>query len=747
MARPGNVGFVSQSGALCTAVLDWSLRENVGFSTFISIGSMVDVGWGDLIDYLGSDSRTRSIVIYMESIGNARAFLSAAREVALQKPIIVIKAGRTQAAAKAAASHTGALTGTDEVLDAAFRRCGVLRVDDIAELFYMAEVLSKQPRPHGPRLTILTNAGGPGVLATDSLIGNGGQLADLTDETMAALDGLLPPHWSHANPIDVLGDASPERYAKAVEIAAKDPNADGLLVVLTPQAMTDPTRTAEAMKPFAKIPNKPVLASWMGGPEVAAGETILNRAEVPTFPYPDTAARVFTYMWRYSSNLKALYETPMLPAGLEQHREEARVRAEGILQGVRRGGRTLLTEIESKALLAAYDIPTVETHLAATPDQAVSIAATLGYPVVLKLHSETITHKTDVGGVQLNLADEAEVRRAWQAIEATVAERAGAGHFLGVTVQPMVTLDGHEIILGSSLDPQFGPVLLFGSGGQLVEVYRDSALALPPLNTTLARRMMERTKVLTVLKGVRGRAPVDLEELEQLLVRFSHMLTEQRWIKEIDINPLLASPERLVALDARVVVHGPDVEEKDIPRLAIRPYPTKYVRPFKLRNGSTVIIRPIQPEDEPLMVEFHETLSDRSVYFRYFHLIKLGMRVSHERLTRICFIDYDRDMALVAESRDASGQPHIVGVGRLTRQRGTGSGEFAILVSDTLQGQGLGTELLRRVVQVGRDMGLERITADILPENRDMQVVSEKVGFKCHYDVDAGTVEAEIILQ
>jgi acetyltransferase len=746
MARPGNVGFLSQSGALCTAVLDWSFRENVGFSAFVSIGSMVDVGWGDLIDYLGSDARTRSIVIYMESVGNARAFLSAAREVALQKPIIVIKAGRTQAAAKAAASHTGALTGSDEVLDAAFRRCGVLRVDDIAELFYVAEVLSKQPRPHGPRLTILTNAGGPGVLATDSLIGHGGQLADLSDDTMAKLDELLPAHWSHANPIDVLGDASPERYAKALEIAAKDPNADGLLVVLTPQAMTDPTRTAEAMKPFAKIPNKPVLASWMGGPEVAAGETILNRAEVPTFAYPDTAARVFTYMWRYSSNLKALYETPMLPAGIEAHREQARQRAEAILQQARRAGRTLLTEIESKALLAAYDIPTVETHLATSPDQAVAVAGTLGYPVVLKLHSETLTHKTDVGGVQLNLTGEAAVRGAWDAIQTTVAERAGDGHFLGVTVQPMIALGGQELILGSSLDPQFGPVLLFGSGGQLVEVYRDRALGLPPLNTTLARRMMEQTRVLTVLKGVRGRPPVDLDALEQLLVRFSQMVAEQRWIQEIDINPLLASPERLVALDARVVVHNADTQQRDIPPLAIRPYPTQYVRPFTLRNGSTVTIRPIQPEDEPLMVDFHETLSDRSVYFRYFHLIKLGMRVSHERLTRICFIDYDRDMALVAEARDAAGQPHIVGVGRLTKQRGTGSGEFAILVSDKLQGQGLGTELLRRVVQVGRDMGLERITADILPENRDMQVVSEKVGFTCHFDSDSGVVQAEINL-
>jgi acetyltransferase len=747
MARPGSVGFISQSGALCTAVLDWSFKENVGFSSFVSIGSMVDVGWGDLIDYLGSDSRTRSIVIYMESIGDARVFLSAAREVALQKPIILIKAGRTQAAAKAAASHTGAMTGSDDVLDAAFRRCGVLRVDSIAELFYMAEVLAKQPRPHGPRLTILTNAGGPGVLACDSLIGNGGHLTELSDETMARLNALLPAAWSHNNPIDVLGDASPERYAKAVEIAQKDPNADGLLVILTPQAMTDPTQTAEAVRQqLTKTPEKPMLASWMGGPEVAAGETILSRADVPTFPYPDTAARMFTHMWRYSSNVKALYETPILPAGIDAHRDDARRHAEGILQKVRHAGRTILTEIESKELLAAYDIPTVETRAALSEDEAVWTADAMGYPVVLKLYSETITHKTDVGGVQLNLRDGDAVRRAFRAIEQSVLQKAGEGHFLGVAVQPMVKLDGYEIILGSSLDPQVGPVLLFGSGGQLVEVYRDRALGLPPLNTTLARRLMEQTRVLTALKGVRGRKGVDLEALEQLLVRFSHLVAEQPWIKEIDINPLLASPERLVALDARVVVHGLEMRETELPRLAIRPYPTQYIGEFTLKNGARVTIRPIRPEDEPMMVHFHETLSDRSVYFRYFHIIKLGMRVSHERLTRICFIDYDRDMALVVEGHGADGRPCILAVGRLTRQRGTDDGEFAILVSDSLQGHGLGTELLRRIVQVGRDVELARITADILPENRDMQRVAEKVGFTCRLDAEGGVVKAELTL-
>ncbi len=745
MARPGQVAFLSQSGALCTAVLDWSLEENVGFSHFVSIGSMADVGWGDLIDYLGDDPHTRSIVIYMESVGDARRFLSSAREVALTKPIIVIKAGRTEAAAKAAASHTGALTGSDDVLDAAFRRCGVLRVNTIAELFYMAEVLAKQPRPKGPRLTILTNAGGPGVLACDALIASGGELTPLSPETLAAFDALLPPHWSRNNPVDVLGDADPERYAKALEIAAKDPASDGMLVILTPQAMTDPTRTAEALRPHAALEGKPVLASWMGGAEVAAGIAILNRANVPTFPYPDTAARVFTYMWKYTYNLRALYETPSLAVSPEAGTARERVRA--AVEAARASGRTLLTEDESKDVLAAYGIPTVETRAAATEDEAVAVAEAIGYPVAVKLRSQTITHKTDVGGVCLNLEDADAVRGAFQAIRAAVAARAGEGHFGGVTVQPMVRTDGYELIVGSSVDPQFGPVLLFGSGGRLVEVYRDRALGLPPLTTTLARRLMEQTRIYTALKGVRGRRAVDLDGLERLLVRFSQLVVEQPWIKEVDINPLLASADGLFALDARVVLHGPDVREADVPRAAIRPYPLQYVGRWRTRRGVDVLFRPIRPEDEPLMVKFHESLSERSIYLRYFRLLKLSQRIAHERLTRVCYIDYDREMALVVEHIDpATEERRILAVGRLTRLHGTDVGEFALLVSDEYQGQGIGTELLRRLVAVGRDERLARITGDILPENTDMVAVCRRVGFHCEYSEAEGVVKAELRL-
>jgi acetyltransferase len=747
MARRGTVGFLSQSGALCTAILDWSLRVNVGFSAFVSIGSMLDVGWGDLIDYLADDPETKCIVIYMESIGDARAFLSAAREVALTKPIIVIKAGRTEAAAKAAASHTGSMAGSDEVLDAAFRRVGVLRVSSISQVFDMADVLAKQPRPSGPHLAIVTNAGGPGVLATDALIEAGGELARPTKTTLKILDAFLPSAWSQANPIDILGDADATRYARTLEVAASDVCTDGLLVILTPQAMSDPTATAEQLAKYAHIPGKPVLASWMGGESVRPGEELLDRAGIPTFAYPDTAARMFTLMWRSHDNLQALYETPNLPAGGEDAPRSREV-AGSIVEAARVEGRTVLTEFESKHILAAYGIPTVATRVAATEAEAVDAAGVIGYPVVLKLHSRTITHKTDVGGVQLNLADAEAVRTAFRSIEESVRERAGPGHFDGVSVQPMARIGGYELIVGSSLDPQFGPVLLFGTGGRLVEVFRDRALALPPLNTTLARRMMEQTRILAALKGVRGRPPVDLAALDQLLVRFSDLVVEQRWIKEIDINPLLASPERLLALDARVIVHGPQVRESELPRPAIRPYPTHQVASWTARDGTTLRLRPIRPEDEPLLVAFHRTLSERTVALRYFHAMKLSARVAHERLTRICFVDYDREMVLVAERNGTAAGVgrEILGVGRLSKIRATGDAEFALLISDQFQRRGLGSALLERLIGIARDEGIRRIIGSILPENLGMRRVCEKLGFRLSHDVEDGVVKAEMVL-
>jgi RimJ/RimL family protein N-acetyltransferase len=516
----------------------------------------------------------------------------------------------------------------------------------------MADTLGKQPRPRGRRLTVLTNAGGPGVLAADALVSGKGELATLSPWSVAQLDAFLPPQWSHANPIDILGDADPERYAKAMVVAGDEKESDGLLVILTPQAMTEPTSTAERLKPYAQAHfDKPVLASWMGGAEMAAGRRILGDAGIPAFDYPDAAARIFNYMWKYTYNLRGLYETPTLA----EEAAGAHERAGEIVQAARAAGRTLLTELEAKAVLEAYGIPTIETH---------------------------------------------------------------AG--------------GYELIIGSSIDPQFGPVLLFGAGGVLAEAFQDRSLALPPLNTTLALRLMEQTKIFSVLAGARGRHAVDVAGLEKLLVRFSQLVVEQRAIREIEI-PLLASPERLIALDARIVLHGSEVLDEDLPASAILPYPTQYIGTIVLRSGEVVSVRPIRPEDEPKMVRFHQTLSESSVYDRFAGFMKLDTRVAHERLARICFLDYDRQMALVAErTPPGSGSPELVAVARLVRLPGTRAAEFALLVSDSMQGQGLGHALLARLFDVGRDWGLQRIVAEILPGNVRMRRICASLGFTFH---------------
>lgn len=738
MAKPGNIAFISQSGAMCTAILDWSLQNNVGFSSFVSVGSMLDVNWGDLLLYLGNDPYTKSIIIYMESIGNARTFLSAAREVALSKPIIVIKAGRTDAAAQAAASHTGTLTGSDDVLHAAFKRCGVMRVDSISDLFDMADILAKQPRPKGNRLSIITNAGGPGVLATDALTSHGGELAKLSESSLAELDAVLPEHWSHSNPIDILGDAQPETYKKTLEIVSADPNSDGLLVILSPQSMTDPTKTADYLKHYAKKTGKPILASWMGGLNVAAGKMALSQSGIPVFEYPDTAARLFNYLWKYNRRLSSLYETPRFALDTDQTTAEKQ-HVSTLIDQAMGEKRSLMTEYEAKQILAAYSIPTVQTWIAQTEVEAIQLAEHIGYPVVLKLNSNTVTHKTDVGGVKLNLRDEDAVRYAYRQIKGAVPP----ADFEGVSVQQMIANNGYEVILGSSIDPQFGPILLFGTGGTMVEVYKDHALGLPPLNTTQARRMMESTKIYQAFKGIRGRAPIDFEALEQLLVRFSQLVIEQPRIKEIDINPLIVSEDRLLVLDARIVLHPADVPNSALPHPAIRPYPTQYVQQWVAHNALPLTIRPIMPEDEPLVATFHERISQESVYMRYFQALNLSQRVRHERLIRICHVDYAREMALVMEA-EKDGQPELVAIGRLSALNDGESAEFSMLIQDNMQRTGIGTKMLQELVRIAKLEGFKRVVADILPDNKGMQRVCEKLGFTLQLNTYDQVVKATI---
>jgi len=743
MVLPGNLAFISQSGAMCTAVLDWSLQEKVGFSAFISIGSMADVNWGTLIDYLGSDPNTESLLLYMETVGDARSFMTAAREVALEKPIIIIKAGRSQAAAKAAASHTGSLAGSDEVFNAALERIGVLRVNTIRELFNMASVLAKQPLPKGPRLTIVTNAGGPAVLATDAVIANHSELTALSRGTLDALDEALPSAWSHSNPIDILGDADAERYAKAVDIVMKDPLSDGLLVILSPQDMTDATATAVSIKQLAYNYNKPLLASWMGGENVRQGANILSDARIPVFEYPDDAAPTFATMWSYSQHLQALYECPAISSSTgETVLTGEPFRVKEILRQAQEERRNLLTECESKQLLEDYGIPVVRTMIAHTAEEAADLAKQLGFPAVLKLFSETITHKTDVGGVKLNLHTEAEVIQAYDQILSSVSAKVGKKHMGGVTVQRMIKHHGYELILGSSTDPQFGPVILFGMGGQLVEIFKDRALAIPPLNANLARRLMQKTNIYAALQGTRGRKPVDMAKLEASLIHFSRLIVEHPRIKECDVNPLVASEEMIIALDARIVLHDWERADEELPKLAIRPYPFHYALPSQLKDGTRVLLRPIYPEDERLLIQFHRELSEHSVRQRFFEFISLDRRVAHERLIRICFNDYDREWAIVAEI-DQKGVKKMIGIGRLMRIPGISRAQFKLMIADAYHHLGLGTQLLEHLLRIAKQERIDLIDGFILSENQGMLSICKRLGFTLHSDQESMMTHAQ----
>jgi acetyltransferase len=724
MALKGNLAFISQSGAMCTSVLDWSLKEKVGFSAFISIGSMSDVQFGDLIEYLGHDPKTEIILIYMETIGDARIFLSAAKKVALTKPIVLIKAGRTQAAKKAAASHTGSLAGSDDAFDAAIRRVGVLRVNQIEELFDMASALSKQPMPKGPNLTIITNAGGPAVLATDGTILSGAKMTELHPKTIELLNQFLPAAWSHSNPVDILGDATDEAYAKSLEVVAHDPHTDGVLVILTPQDMTKPLETAQAVSRLSHL-GKPVLASWMGGAKLDSGIHVLHQNNIPNFPYPDEAAKVFGTMWTYHENLRALYETPAIrDEDFDKLLVEKRIEiVEKIFHHALKEGRTILTEFESKKILEAYDIPTVKTVVCHTVDEAIKQADAIGYPIVLKLHSDTITHKSDVGGVKLNLKNSHAVKEAYHAIEEAVTKHHSKKDFGGVSVQQMISLKGTEILVGSIVDDQFGPVIMFGTGGVLVEVFKDRALSIPPLNSTLAMQMMSQTKIYEALKGVRGKEGVSFEKLEKILINFSKLILEHPRIKECDINPLLASAEQIIALDARFVIN---TAHEPIVSSAMRAYPTEYIKAATLKDGSDIRIRPVRPEDEPKVKLFHEELSENTVRARYLSLLSLEERTSHERLIQICSIDYGNEMRLIAE--DAHHK--IVGIASYRRLPNSKDADFKLTLVDRIQGKGLGTVLLEHLIHIAKEEKLKKLTGSILDENTHLLEMCKKHGFK-----------------
>jgi acetyltransferase len=742
--KPGSVAFLSQSGALGAAILDTAIHENVGFSSFVSVGSMVDVDFGDLIDYFGSDPHTRSILMYIEGITEARKFLSAARHFARTKPIVVVKAGRFRESARAVASHTGALSGEDQIYDAAFQRAGIVRVEEIADLFNAAEVLSTQPLPAGPRLAIITNAGGPGIMTTDALLARGGVLAELGPSTLERLNAALPAFWSHGNPIDLIGDAGPERYRAALEACLEDDQVDGILILLTAQAMIQPLEVAKTIVDVARSKsyrNRTILASFMGRSKVTEANEYLAQHNIPTYSSPEQAVKTYLTMYQYRRNIELLYQTPEeLPVDTAPPKRPISV----ILRGAAWEGRSALTEEEAKRLLKYYGISVVPTHAAATAEEAVARAQAFGYPVVLKILSPDILHKSDAGGVALDIGSDEEVRRQFDLLVARARAYRADARIDGVTVQPMIRHGGYELIVGGKTDPLFGPVVLFGMGGVGVELYKDCEVALPPLNTTLIRRMLEETKVFQLLKGYRNQPPANLGLLDQTLLLFSQLLIDFPQIKEIDLNPLLLNDRELHVLDARVLI-DPAVAlqaEPPRPRLVISPYPKKYESHWRMRNGEEVLLRPIKPEDEPLWLEMFRGFSEESIRYRFFEVIK---DTPHEVRVRYCNIDYDREVAIVAELTRA-GKRRILGVGRISIEPDGKRGELAFIVTDEFQGLGLGTKMVDHTLEVAEDMGVERVYSIMLSDNYRALSLTRKMGFELTY-LNDGTVEATLDLK
>ncbi len=718
--RPGSVALLSQSGAICSAILDMAEVQNIGFSHFVSIGSMADLDFAEMIDYLGNDDQVRSILIYMESLTHHRQFMSAARSVSRVKPIIVVKSGRSEAAARAATSHTGALAGKDEAYNAAFRRAGIIRVDTIAQLFNCAEALGKMSRPLGGNLAIITNAGGPGVMAVDAFSKWGLEPAALSPETVGRLDQVLPPHWSRNNPVDILGDAPPERYLAAVSGVLAAPEVSGGLVLLSPQAMTDPTSVAQTLAPEIKKQAKPVFAVWMGANDVAPGIRVLNEAGIPTYEAPEEAVDTFMEMYSYTRNLELLQETPpRLPADLKVNTKQVR----SFIDECFKRQTPLLTEVEAKAILSAYGIPVNPTVTASSAGAAAAAAKKLGFPVVAKIHSPEISHKSDVDGVRAFLKSEEEVAAAFEDIVNRARAARPEARIFGVTIQTQVEKSPLELILGAKKDPQFGPLLLFGLGGVLTEVLQESSVDLPPLNLLLARRLMERTRIYKVLKGYRNIPPANLDLLEEVLVRLSQLVADFPEIVELDINPLLISNGRPVSVDARILLEPSTVPA---PRhLIIAPYPNQYESDWLLEDGTPLLLRPMKPEDESLVSEFLGNCSEDTVYFRYFKHIK---NWTHEMLIRFTQNDYDRELGLMAIGLPP-GPEVMMGVSRMVMEADRSTAEFAVIVADAWQGKGLGEKLIERVIEIARDNGVKMLHGDVLATNLPMLGLMKKTGF------------------
>ncbi len=739
--EPGQIAFISQSGALGSAILDWAVSAHIGFSMFVSLGSMIDIDFGDLIDFLGNDPYTRSILIYMESVGDARKFMSAARGFARNKPIIVIKPGKYSTGAKAALSHTGSMAGSFEVYRAAFRRAGVVRVDEIQDLFNCASVLDSRRLPAGPRLAIITNAGGPGVIAADAVAENGGVLAQLSEITIEELNSILPPYWSRGNPVDVLGDADINRYSVALRMCLADPNVDGVVVIYTPQGAARPPELAEAIIEIINESGrtKPVLTVWMGGDDVSKARELFHKNDVPTYDTPEEAVKTYIYMYKYKRNLELLYETPEdLPIDPAPPKNFLKILIKKILCE----GRVVLTQDECDRFLDVYGIPRPKGELATNLNEALAIASKIGYPVVLKIVSPDIVHKTDIDGVVVNITSDSELRSAYLKLIDTIKSKMPDAKIKGVYIQQMIKPINYELILGTKKDPDFGSVILFGAGGIATEIFRDFSIGLPPLNQVLARRLMEETKIYnSLMHGMRGRPPADLKKLEEIIVRFSNLIVDFPEIKEADINPLIINENSIFAVDFRILLDPKYVDSPEPYRhLVITPYPTKYIRLWRLRDGREVLLRPIKPEDEPLEYELIKGLSEETSRFRFFQVVK---EVTHEMLVRFCNIDYDREIAIIAEYNQ-DGRKRNVGVGRLIIEPDRKRGEFAVLVADDFQGKGLGTKLTDMLIEIALEKDLSSIYGVVLPENAKMIGLCKKLGFEIKHKGDEVFVELNL---
>ena len=721
MAPAGKMAFISQSGAICSAMLDLSLKKKMGFRYFVSIGSMLDVDFGDLIDYLGNDPEVTSILLYMESLTEIRKFMSAAREVSRIKPIVVLKAGKSEQGAKAAASHTGALAGENRVYEAAFIRAGLARVRTLEDFFDCAELLAKQSPPLGRRLVVVTNSGGPGVMAADAIEEHGLELSPLSEETIASLNKILPPFWSHGNPIDILGDATPERYARVTDCCFETGSIDGMLVIVNPQAMTDPTEVAEALSKDLKRKRYPVFTAMMGGMDVEKGRAILNDAGIPTYATPERAVRSFAVLCDYARNLKLLQEIPsrfLRDVATEENKAKELIaksldKENGFLQ-----------EVESKRLLAFYGIPVTRTEVAESVEEALRLALDMDYPLVMKILSPDIVHKTEAHGIRTDIRNEQELREAYKKVTEAARAYNPDAEIRGVTLQPMVQKADVELLIGAKRDAIFGPVILFGMGGIFAEVIGDRNIGLAPLNRTLARRLMEKTKAYKLLNGYRNLPKADLGLLEQLLVCLSHLLVDFPEISELDMNPVLVKDGKPLTVDARILLQKTDTRSPH--HLVISSYPEQYEWKETTSHGLQIFIRPIKPEDASLLLELFENLSPESRYHRFFSPMK---SLSRDMLVRFTQIDYDRHIGLVAIVQDEDGEK-MLGVARVIMEPDRHNAEFSVAVGDQWQGKGVGRRLLERCLDAGRDYGVETVQGYVLAENTQMLNLCHELGFQ-----------------